>query len=380
MNLPVPVVGIDPGPDYALNINACLAAIDAHTHSNGSGVLITPNGLNISSDLPILNNNITLLRSLRLNPQLSALNGALDLGCLYEVGVDLYYNDGSGNQIQITKSGNVTGATGTITGLPSGTASASYSAGTFTFQSATSTAATLDIQSLILRNSGASSNGLTLSAPSLASNYSLILPQLPSQTNVMTLDTSGNMGSITYDAVGAGMTSIGADAIGSAMDATGANAIAATRTRASGSSTEGIGGVALSGTSGTFASTSTSLTNITGLQATLTTSGRPVYIGLIPDPSTTGTTAFLGSSAVADSETESQYYILRDGVIIGCGFDLLTQDNVSSSNPIEINVPPGVINTVDFVAAGTYTYTLQGVLIRGTEFFVHFCNLVVYEL
>ena len=41
MLLPVPVVGTDPGPDWANNLNACLAAIDSHDHSTDKGAPIT---------------------------------------------------------------------------------------------------------------------------------------------------------------------------------------------------------------------------------------------------------------------------------------------------------------------------------------------------
>jgi len=198
MNMPVPNVGIDPSPQWASDINACLSVIDGHNHSLGTGVQISPSGLNINADLPFLSNNATLLRSVRFAAQSGAISGPADLGCLYEAGVDLYYNDGSGNQIRITQAGSVTGSSGTITGLPSGTASAAYAAGTFTFQSATNTAATIDAGSYIFRNLTASSHGVTVSPPnSLGSDYNLILPSIPGVTSLMTLDNSGNMAAVT---------------------------------------------------------------------------------------------------------------------------------------------------------------------------------------
>jgi hypothetical protein len=51
MNLPVPIVSVDPGPDWATNINACMAAIDGHDHSTGKGVPIA-NVLLIPATLP----------------------------------------------------------------------------------------------------------------------------------------------------------------------------------------------------------------------------------------------------------------------------------------------------------------------------------------
>lgn len=194
MNLIIPTPGVDPGPDYATNQNNDLTIIDQHNHSSGSGVQINPAGLNINADLPYNINNLILVRSVRFSPQGSPLALASDIGCLYESGVDLYYNDGSGNQIRITQSGSVAGSSGTITGLPSGTASASFGAGTFVFQSATNTAANIDGGSFIFRNNTVSSKGLTLSPPNaMAANYSLVLPSIPGANAFVTLDTSGNL-------------------------------------------------------------------------------------------------------------------------------------------------------------------------------------------
>lgn len=194
MSLPNPVPNVDPGPDYANNIQSCFNILDQHNHSPGSGAQINSSGLNINADLLYNNNNATTLRSIRFQPQLTALALASDIGCLYESGVDLYYNDGLGNQIRITQSGNVTGASGTITGLPSGTASASYAAGTFTFQAATLTPANIDGGSFIFRNNTASSNGITVSPPNaLGSNYGITLPLLPASTLPLSISTSGTM-------------------------------------------------------------------------------------------------------------------------------------------------------------------------------------------
>lgn len=200
MNMPVPVVGQDPGPQWATDVNSCFGIIDQHDHTSGYGVPITPLGLNINSDLTFNSHNLITARSVRFNPYTSIgtfIPTAADLGCLLEVGVDLYYIDGSGNQIRITQSGSVAGASGTITGLPSGTASASYNSisGTFVFQSATLTPANIDGASFILRNNTASSKGLTLSPPSaMGADFTLTLPSKPGATSFVTLDSSGGFG------------------------------------------------------------------------------------------------------------------------------------------------------------------------------------------
>lgn len=205
MNLPVPVVATDPGPDWASNINACLSAIDSHDHSTGKGVPVTPAGLSINADLPFSGNNLITARSVRFTSQASPLSGAgSDVGCIYESGVDLYFNDGSGNQVRITQGGSVTGASGTITGLPSGTASASYAAGTFTFQSSTNTPATMALGPLVLGAQVASPQTVTIQASaSVPSSYALTLPlALPASTSLFKVDTSGNMGLVAETGTG----------------------------------------------------------------------------------------------------------------------------------------------------------------------------------
>jgi hypothetical protein len=200
MQLPVPVVGVDPGPDWATQINNCLALIDSHTHVTGQGVQITPSGLDINADLSIGGNNLTLVRSTRFQNQATTLSGVTDLNCVYSSGTagDLYYNDGSGNIIRLTQSGSIVGTTGSIGGLVS-PASATYvpATQTFVWQSAANTAANMDCGSVILRNITASSYGLTLAPPSsLALNYTVTLPAIPAASgNFLTIDTSGNISS-----------------------------------------------------------------------------------------------------------------------------------------------------------------------------------------
>lgn len=369
MNLPIPVPGADQGPDYALNINAALTLVDSHNHSAGQGVQVNPSGLNINADLPINANNLITARSLRFSPQGSPLSGAADLGCVYESGVDLYYNDGNGNQVRITQSGGVAGSPGSIANLTS-PASATYVAAdeTFVWQSAASTPANMDGGSVIIRNIVANSNGITLSAPNaLASNYALTLPSLPAQTNVMTLDSSGNIGSTTWDAVGQNMSSVGA------------NAIANTRTRAV-ASTVAAGGVAISGSSGAFSTTSSTPVNVTNLSVTITTTGRPVWIGLIPDGVSNLTPSLLAVNTNSGTASEATITVLKGGSYL---FSYLYGNNDGTSVQHLQRIPPSSINCIDSSvngSPGTYTYSVQVQVITGNDTEVFYSRLVAYEL
>lgn len=196
MNLPIPAVGIDPGPQWGSDLNSCLTIVDSHDHSSGSGVVITPSGLSINANLPFQNNNAVQMRSVNFTSQSMPINGVADLGCIYVSANDLYYNDELGNQIQITLNGAVAGSPGSISNLVS-PASASFNAGTGTFiwRSAANTPANMDGASFIVREQVVSPNGITLSSPtSLAANYTLVLPQsLPASQKFMTLDNSGTI-------------------------------------------------------------------------------------------------------------------------------------------------------------------------------------------
>lgn len=195
MNMPVPVVGVDPGPDWATNLDSCLSIIDQHNHTPGRGVQITTAGLNINTDLPLNGNNLITARSVRLAPQLSPIGLPADLGCIYESAGDLWYNSGGGAQVRLTNGSSPAGGAGSITGLPSGTASASYSAGTFTFQSATNTPATMNVGPVIIGQPVASGFGVTISpSVSQAANYNLTLPvALPTTQSYVISDASGNL-------------------------------------------------------------------------------------------------------------------------------------------------------------------------------------------
>lgn len=194
MSLPVPGVGTEQGPDYATDVNNCLTLIDAHDHSPGYGTPISPAGMLISSDLSFVGNNATNVKTVRFNPQSTAPASPSDLGCLFEVGADLYYTDGVGNVVRITQSGAIAGTPGSISNLVS-PASASYSsaAKTFTWQSDALTPANMDFAAATFRNLTASSFGMTVQPPSLSSDVTVTLPQIPGSTLPVSIDPSGVM-------------------------------------------------------------------------------------------------------------------------------------------------------------------------------------------
>lgn len=195
MLLPIPAVGIQLGPQYASDVNNCLTILDAHDHTPGLGVPITPAGMNINVDLTIGGNNLTNILSSRYSSQNTPLAGASDLNAAYAVLGDLYFNDGVGNQVRITQNGGVVGTPGSITGMTGGANVAYVSATqTFVFQSAALTSGNIDGASFNLRNLVANSNALTLSPPAaMGSDYTITLPALPNAQKFLTLDAAGTM-------------------------------------------------------------------------------------------------------------------------------------------------------------------------------------------
>ncbi len=176
MNLTLPSAGTTPGPLWATEINDALTTIDAHNHTAGSGALITPQAMSITSDLNFGSNNATALKSSRYSSQSAALTGGSDLGCVYNFNGNLYYNNNSGTAVQITNGSSVAGSAGSISGM-SGNVTVAYSGTTFVFQSDSLTPANIDAGSLVLRQVLASANGITLKSPnSLAASYNVTFP------------------------------------------------------------------------------------------------------------------------------------------------------------------------------------------------------------
>lgn len=353
MNLPIPTVSQTGGPQWASDNNSAFTILDAHDHSPGSGVQITPDGLNINSDFPLNSNNLTLVKSVRFVSQPSPLAGPSDLGCLYEAGVDLYYNDGNGNQIQLTSGGGVAGSPGSIGSLSS-PAAATYNAGStkFIWTSDTNKYAAMDNGAVTIRETNvASANGITLQSPnSLASAYSLTLPAaLPGSTQYL---TSSSGGILSFSS---------ADSIGSAMTSTGSNSISAVRTRSTGTSV-GVGGIAISDSSGSFNTTIIGWADVTNLSVTITTSGRPVYLQILSD-------AVLSSGIYGGGGTPDYVLrFLRDSTTIVGFFDMTTA------------AAAGSFAAIDVISAGTYTYKVQVGRNGASSVTVFGCKLAAFEL
>ncbi len=158
-----------------------------------------------------------------------------------------------------------------------------------------------------------------------------------------------------------------------------ANSIAVARTRSTGSSTEGVGGIAISSSCGTFSNSTTNYVAVTNLSVTLTTSGRPIFVGLISD-STSNNDAYFGCtnpSAASGSGAELKFFNGATGV---GSYRVGTQASATGTFFTEAFVPASAANIVDFQAAGTYTYTVQINNNANSIAYLEYAKLIAYEL
>lgn len=376
MSLMLPTVSVTLGPQYATDNNTAFGVIDSHNHTSGQGVQIPSAGININSDLDCNGFNFTELRSTRYDPQGSPIGDVTDLGCLYVAGVDLYFNDVSGNQIQLTAGGALNAASiGGIGGdYTTSNASVFYTSATqtFSFWQDTNQRAKMDVGPILLRKTTASSAAITLEPDAaLASGYTITLPAaLPGSTTFLGISNTGAIsfgnsfvslvlsgalsigttlgvtGAATFDgaivsnanfstsgvvtisgsgahsvtaafanAVGTPMTSTGADPIGVAMTSTGADAIGATMTSTGANSIWGD----IQRTSGG-------------------TSAGPRTYGISSSSGTSSTTStsFVDSTNLSISFTASgnkviEVWLISDGA--GAGLGALVATGTSSAAP-----------------------------------------------
>jgi uncharacterized protein YaiE (UPF0345 family) len=129
-------------------------------------------------------------------------------------------------------------------------------------------------------------------------------------------------------------------------------------------------GQQVSSSSGTFSSNSNSFVDVTNLSVTITTTGRPVFIAVVDDG--TSSLSYFSSDVLSDS---ARYKFLRDASIIGQG--IIHGQNIAAGT---VTKDP-LLLVIDVVGAGTYTYKFQ-VRVTSTleQIEVNYCRLIVFEL
>lgn len=133
-------------------------------------------------------------------------------------------------------------------------------------------------------------------------------------------------------------------------------------------------GQQVSSSSGAFTTSSSSFVDVTNMQVTITTTGRPVLIAIVPDGAYTGSNAStLKSSSSSTTASTFHLQVLRDATSVGVVQQLMSAN-------VTVNSPSTPI-FLDTVAAGTYTYKVQMKMVSGDSVVgVSYVKLVVFEL
>lgn len=199
MNLTLPQPTLEPGPQWAVELNAAMTLVDSHNHSTGQGAPILAASININSDLAFNNNNLTTVRSVRFQNQGSPLNLPADVTSIYASGGDLWYNNLSGQQVKITSGSTLNaGSIGGIGGdyTTSGALELYTSATTsYSFTTDGTQLANMFNGAMKIYRTGTSDFGVTLQAPgSISASYSLTFPAtLPAAQTALSVSATGQI-------------------------------------------------------------------------------------------------------------------------------------------------------------------------------------------
>lgn len=137
-------------------------------------------------------------------------------------------------------------------------------------------------------------------------------------------------------------------------------------------------GQQISSSSATFNTASTTGVDVTNLTVTITTTGRPVFIGLIPFE--TGNPSQNSGISIARGSASAGAFIsfLRGSTVIGVNELGFTATGASA---IDCAMPVSAFNMIEVPAAGTYTYKVQArCSLSLSTLNVLYTKLIAYEL
>lgn len=197
---PSPTVSVTLGPTYATLVNAVLA--EFRTTLNAK---VTPSGMDMNANLSMLSGavryGLTDLGFAKFYAQPTLLTAASTPGAVQMNSVgDLYFNNLSGNQIQVTSGTTLAGTAGSITGAGygSGGVVVNWDAGTSAYQLKSGSGADAYAHAAVndlLLNDG-SGNFLRVAAPAMAADYTITLPAaVPAATGTLLQFTVGGVAS-----------------------------------------------------------------------------------------------------------------------------------------------------------------------------------------
>lgn len=390
LEIPSPLVTDD--PIWAEDISESLEIIDEHDHSAGSGVAISPAGMNINADLPMNEHNLTEVRTTRYDDQASTPAALTDILIVYVKNGELCYRDADEQEVQLTLNGaiNISGGVGVISGLVA-PASASYSPilGTFIWLKDTDKPAKMVTSDIIMYEyDDAAAFPLTIKSAGLTAPMTLTLPNTPvSAGRALLALGSDDQLNPQLAAAASGVADINKlisvdNSAGTNYEATylknesvALYSLAYERLERRGF-TDVPGGVnsrglgSMSASSGTFTATSGSFVAVTNLTGTVAAKNiGSLFMGmLIPDENTSGNP----SAVQCDAATAGEFRIVRDGATVMANYFISADDTF----------PPGSFQFVDRAAdTSPHIYELQVRRTAGAgSISVTRCKLFIREL
>jgi hypothetical protein len=382
MGFTLPVVGVNGtlGPTWATYINQALEIIDSHDHTTNNGIKITPLAININANFSLNSYALTTVNYAKFVNQTGAVS---DYTTVYAKNGDLFWKNASGQEVQITSGINVNvAAGGNITGLGGTTGALTYSTATtppsFLFTSNAGITANVAHGAVFIYDPVTNGKYAKLAVPSgLSANYNLTLPSaLPASKKIVTMSLSGAIAA-DYDVDNSTLE------ISSNNLRLKDNGISTAKIQNAAITNDKIGQknyIISSESVGSFVTLSSTFVNIKNsvslvdISCTITTTGRPVFIGWIQD-GTAG--ASMISAAANSSNLEYGFKFLRDSTSFGFS---IRYSSVGSQSIYQDNMPTSIFQAIDFPAAGTYTYKAQIRITQGSSVGIYYSKLLVYEL
>lgn len=212
---------------------------------------------------------------------------------------------------------------------------------------------------------GSASSKTTRLVGSATTSYSLTFPPaVPASKRILKMDTSGNLTVEDYDVdnstIESGSISLRIKDLGVGTAQIAAGAVTPEKRAALGHQ--------ISSSCGSLYTVQTSYAAVTNLSVTITTTGRPVYLGIIDDGSGNESGMYVNASRSA------RLRFMRDSTALGnsrWGNGANTSSTVWALDYWHIDVP----------AAGTYTYTLQAICTGSAgDAGIWYKKLIAYEL
>lgn len=192
----LPTVGVTLDAPAEQSIIDFLNAVDTVLSAK-----VTPSGIDVNGDLSFRSGvtayAATDLLKVNFTSQASALNAGTNPVAAYAVGGNLFFNDASGNQIQMTSGGAVNvSSTGGITGAGYGTGGVEVNWDSvnvkYRMRSGAAADAYADVECDDVRFNDGSGNFLTLTTPAMAADYTVTFPAaVPAAQAIVQMSSAG---------------------------------------------------------------------------------------------------------------------------------------------------------------------------------------------